>query len=75
MMKAESGKSFCFKITLSKTKGKFANKYFRDEIKYIEQYSDLKAKSIEKELEQVSGILNIQNITKMKISQLNLLLD
>ena len=70
----DSSKTFCFKITLSKTKGNLADKYFRDEIAYIEKHSDLKAKEIINEVEQISGILHIQNITKMKISQLDILL-
>jgi hypothetical protein len=69
----DTGKAFCFKITLNKTQGNFANKYFRDEIKYIEKYSNLKAEEVIDEIERVSGILHIQNITDMKIRQLELL--
>lgn len=62
--------SFCFKIILSKINIKYADKYFRDEIEYISKLSNEKAKAVIDDINKVSGVLNIQNITEIQKSQL-----
>ena len=66
--------AFCFNVLITKSSKKFNDKYFKDELEYIEKYSDVKANSIKNEENIISGILKIQNITEIKKQKLKLIL-
>ena len=66
--------SFCFNVLMTKSCKRFNDKYFKDELEYIEKYSDIKASCVKNEENIISGILKIQNISEIKIQKLELIL-
>jgi hypothetical protein len=66
----DGSETFVFEMQITK-KSRVFNKYFKNEISYIESYAAHKAEELLEELSRISGVIEIKDITNIIKSQYN----
>jgi hypothetical protein len=64
----DNSKTFVFEVQTTK-KSRVFNKYFKNEISYIESYAGYKAEEVLDELKRIAGIIELKDITNIVKSQ------